>query len=156
MIGVYLSNKSGKHTHSDESLRNLVEEIVREEESHFNTHKKLLDVVIFDEPGWLEHFLPNKVATYSYKAISNLGNSRALLGLRKIYITKVLCKNKERIRSLIKHELVHIHIDPNSKLREHAHGKKFQEHAKKIGLTDSHKDPESYVNDRLWKQLGNK
>ena len=153
IIEVYISKKTGTHTANDQSLRELVKEVVTEELPNFVIKKKYLDVVLFDEPAWLEWFPANKVANYSYKAISNMGTDRSLLGLRQLYITKALRRNKEKIRDVIKHELVHIHVDPDYKNRAHPHGRKFQEHAERSEITGGHQHAEAYVNDRLWDLL---
>jgi len=150
MISVYISRKLGKPNKADLSLRKLVETVINEESPKFKLPKRPLDITLFDEPSWLEYFPANKVGTYSYKANSSLGTNRALIGLRQLYLTKVLGGDKEKIRSLLQHELIHIHIDPNS--NNPIHGYEFRKHAKKIGLV-SDKNAFNKVNDKHWKLL---
>lgn len=152
-IPVFLSRKFGKPTERDLQLQKIVKEIMKEEEPLFKIKIKYLDVVIFDEEGWLEFFPNNTIANYNNRVKSNVGASRALLGLRKVYLTKILHMNKEKIRQVIKHELVHIKLNPLSKKGQPKHGKEFQKCAEKFGITGEHKYAKSYLPDSQWKHL---
>jgi len=152
-IPVYLSRKFGKPTESDLQLQKIVKEIMKEEEPLFKIKIKNLDVVIFDEGGWLEFFPHNTIANYNNKTKSNVGASRALLGLRKVYLTKILHMNKEKIRQIIKHELVHIKLNPDFKMQIPEHGKEFQRCAKKFGIAGENIYAKSYLPDPQWKHF---
>ena len=140
MIKVYISRKNKKPTATDLVIRKIVEKLINEEQHKINLPNRPLDVVIFDEPTWLEHFPETTTGVYRSEANSSVGKKNALLGLRGIYLTKFLKGDTEKIRSLIKHELVHIHIDPDNHSKFQSHGKEFRKHAKRIGLVDRFKN----------------
>lgn len=154
MIGVEYSNKSFKYTAEDKRLKQLVREIIDEEEkAGLTIGPKPLDVVIFDEPNWLEIAPANTAALYNGNIQWDKDTNIRVIGLRKVYLLKVLRSDKEKIRSLIKHELVHVHLDPHQKNKRHPHGNKFKEQAKTSGLKDGFEDYGSRVSREQWKML---